>query len=99
MFRLNTYLLRGDTVLNEASKLFLVRILILLYQETHVFRHIQAQNVFAVDLCVELFALRIIARETFGARKKTDALQLIQEPQPAFTNELGKKEKRNIQAS
>lgn len=71
----NTYTVRGDAVLDEARKLFLVSFLIILHQEPHVFRHIQAQNVFAVDLCVELFALRIIARETLGARKKKNKPQ------------------------
>lgn len=68
--RKKTYAFGGDSVLDEASKLFLVSILILLLQERHVFRHVQTQNVFAVDLCVKFFAFSVIARETLGARKK-----------------------------
>lgn len=63
----------GDTILDEARELFLIGLLILLHQKTHVFRHVQAQDVFTVDLCIELFALRVITRETFGARQKERA--------------------------
>lgn len=65
----NTHVIGGDTVLDEARKLFLVSFFILLHQETHVFGHVQAEDVFAVDLCVELFAFCVIAREALGARK------------------------------
>lgn len=70
--RKNSYAVGGDAVLDEASKLFLVSFLILLHQEPHVLGHVQAQNVLAVDLSVELFAFRIIARESLGARKKRE---------------------------
>ncbi len=62
--------IRGDSILDEAGELLLVSLLILLHQVAHVLRHIDAHDVFAVDLSVELFALWIIPREALGAGKK-----------------------------
>merc|ERR1719347_1826773 len=58
---------RGNAVLDEAGELLFVSILILLHQVTHVFRHVDTHDVFAVDLRVELLALSVISREALGA--------------------------------
>lgn len=57
----------GDSVLDEAGELLLVSVLILLHQVAHVLRHIDAHDVLAVDLSVELLALCVIPREALGA--------------------------------
>lgn len=61
-----TYRFWGDSVLDEAGELPLVSLLILLHQKAHVLGHVQAHDVLTVDLCVELLALCIIAREALG---------------------------------
>ncbi len=68
--RSSTYGIRGNAVLDEARELFLVGVLILLHQVSHVFRDVQAQDVLAVNLCIELLALGVITRETLGAKTK-----------------------------
>lgn len=68
--RPSTYGIRGNAVLDEARELFLVGVLILLHQVSHVFRDVQAQDVLAVNLCIELLALGVITRETLGAKTK-----------------------------
>ncbi len=59
--------IRGDSILDEARELLLVSLLVLLHQVAHVLRHVDAHDVFAVDLSVELLALWIITREALGA--------------------------------
>ena len=66
----NTCHIRGDSVLDEAGELLLVSVLVLLHQVAHVLGHVDAHDVLAVDLSVELLALRVIPRETLGAKKK-----------------------------
>ena len=63
---------RGDSILDEAGELLLVRIFILLHQVAHVLRHVNAQDVLAVDLSVELLALCVISREALGAGRKQE---------------------------
>lgn len=65
-----TYCIMVDSVLDEARELFLVGLFILLHQVFHVLRDVQAHDVLAVDLCIELLAFSVIARETFGAKGK-----------------------------
>lgn len=67
---LSTCRVRGNAILDEARELLLVCVLILLHQIAHVLRHIDTHDVLAVDLCIELFALRIISREALSARGK-----------------------------
>ena len=57
----------GDAILDEAGELLLVSILVILHQEAHVLWHVDAHDVLAVDLSVELLALWIITREALGA--------------------------------
>lgn len=59
--------LRGDSILDEARELLFVSLLILLHQITHVLWHVDAHDVLAVDLCIELFTFWVISRETLGA--------------------------------
>ncbi len=63
--------IRGDSILDEARELLLVSLLILLHQVAHVLGHIDAHDVFAVDLSVELFALCVVTGEAFYTRNKT----------------------------
>lgn len=60
----------GDSILDEAGELLFVSLLILLHQVAHVLGHVDAHDVLAVDLCVELLALWIIPREALGAGGK-----------------------------
>lgn len=57
-------------VLYVLGELFLVGVLVLLHQVPHVVGHVLAHDVLAVHLSVELFAFRVVARETFGAAKQ-----------------------------
>lgn len=70
--------IRGDSILDEAGELLLVSVLILLHQVAHVLRHVDAHDVLAVDLSVELLALRIIPREALGAGERKFQAQLIE---------------------
>lgn len=71
-----SYRVWSDAVLNEARELFLVGVLILLHQVRHVVGHVHAHDMFAVNLCVELFALCIITGEALetarGGRGSSD---------------------------
>lgn len=58
---------RGDSVLDEAGELLLVSVFILLHQVAHVFGHVDAHDVLAVDLSIELLALCVITGEALGA--------------------------------
>lgn len=60
----------GDSVLDEARELLLVGIFVVLHQVFHVLGHIDAHDVLAMDLSVELFALRIISREALSAEEE-----------------------------
>lgn len=64
------YPIRCYIVLYVLGELFLVGIFILLHQVPHVIGHILAHDVLAVNLSIELFAFRVVARETFGAVKQ-----------------------------
>lgn len=66
------YRIRCDAVLDEAGELFLVGLLILLNQAAHVLGHVQAQDVLPVNLGVELFALRVVAREPLCAETERE---------------------------
>lgn len=63
----STYGISVNTVFDESRELLFVAFLILLNQESHVLCNVQAQDVFAVDLCIELLALSIIPWEPLGA--------------------------------
>lgn len=65
-----SYPVRCYIVLYVLGELFLVGIFILLHQVPHVIGHVLAHDVLAVNLSIELFALRVVARETFGAVKQ-----------------------------
>ena len=58
---------RGYTVLDEAGELLLVGVLVLFHQVAHVLGHVDAHDVLAVDLSVELLALSVVSREALGA--------------------------------
>lgn len=64
-----THRFRGHAVLDEARELLLVRLLVILHQHTHILGHVDAQDVLAVDLGGELFALGVEAREALGAEE------------------------------
>lgn len=68
----SSYRIRCDAILDEAGELFLVGLLVLLHQTAHVLGHVDAQDVFSVDLVVELFALRVVAREPLSAETQRD---------------------------
>jgi len=57
----------GDSQLDVLRELTLVGLLILLFQGAHVVGYVTAKDVFPVGLCVELFALAVVPRETFAA--------------------------------
>uniref|UniRef100_A0A0E9XCW7 Uncharacterized protein n=1 Tax=Anguilla anguilla TaxID=7936 RepID=A0A0E9XCW7_ANGAN len=57
----------GDAVLDEAGELLLVGVLVLLHQVAHVLGHVDAHDVLAVDVRVELLAFGVVAREALGA--------------------------------
>lgn len=63
----STCRISGDSVLDEARELLLESVLVLFLQVAHVLWHVDAHDVLAVDLCVELLALWIIPREALGA--------------------------------
>ena len=65
-----TYHIRGDSVLDEAGELLLVGVLVFLHQVAHVLGHVDAHDVLAVNLSVELLALCVVTRETLGAGEK-----------------------------
>lgn len=75
---------RGDAVLDEARELLLVGFLVLLHQVAHVLGHVDAHDVLAVNLSVELLALWIIPREALGAGGGKTAGNNHQEEPPDF---------------
>lgn len=64
------YPIRCYIVLYVLGELFLVSIFVLLHQVPHIICHVLAHDVLAVNLRIELFAFRVVARETFGAVKQ-----------------------------
>lgn len=57
----------GDAILDKAGELLLVGIFVVLHEQAHVLRDVQAQDVFAVDLSVELLALGVVTGEALSA--------------------------------
>lgn len=74
-----------DTVLDEARELFLVGILVLLHQVRHVVGHVHAHDVFAMNLCIELFALCIVSGKALQtAREGRHRSDVCTKPGPFF---------------
>lgn len=61
------YRISGDAVLDEAGKLLLVGVFVLLHKIPHVFWHIYTHNMLAVNFCVEFLTFRVITRKALGA--------------------------------
>lgn len=59
-----------DPVLDEARELLLVGVFVLLHQVGHVVGHVHAQDVFAVNLGVELLALGVVTGEALQAGRE-----------------------------
>lgn len=60
-------LVRSNAGLDEAAKVALVRLLVLLSQLAHVVSNVSAHNVLAQDLAVALIFLLVVSREALGA--------------------------------
>ena len=70
---LSTYGFSSNSILDVSGKLFLVRILVLVQQVLHVVGNVDSEDVFAVDLGVELLGLIVVTGETFGGVGDVDA--------------------------
>lgn len=62
-----------DSVLDELRELLLVSLFIFVHQLAHVIGNMEAHDVFAVSLGVEVLRLGVVTGETFGAVGHIDA--------------------------
>lgn len=79
---LQTHLGWGDASLDVLGELSLETLLIVLLQVGHVVSHVFAQDVVAVNFCVVVLALGVVAREATGAVEGRKQCQALLNSQP-----------------
>ena len=68
-----TYGISSDSILDVSGELPLVGFLVILKKVLHVVGHVDTEDVLAVNLCVELLGLVVVAGETLGGVRNVDA--------------------------